>query len=629
MPERRGLWRVLELPGHLTNLELERAVLGVIAGDSARLEVARDILPGAVVFADERHLRIYGAMLRLADAGSGFDPVTLRASLKTAGELAACGGTEYLETLRDGQPRASRLEEYARGVHGLWRQRQAYIALVEIKSKFDVPGAFDDADPVDSALARLSGLDTSTGGLVFMDGPAIARRAMEILKAGAEGKSRGLSTGFPSLDHALGGGMLPGQLIVLGGRPSTGKSAFLENVILNVARERPVCMFSLEMSLDANIERLLAILGGVDPNRIRQGVIAQHEYGRLVEVVETLFASHLRMNDSSGITAHAVRAAVRREQARGGLGLVCIDYLQMMSAGSSSGRRDRRRDQELGDITKALKGIAVDLNVPVIVVASLNRGVESRTGNKRPILSDIRDSGEIESDADVVMFTYRDSMYNPESIVARGDQSMTPQDARTYQGMALQEGIALPPGVLPEPEEEVSMVKKGPGGRPYRVMVPKSQLRNGGVEEYREPRADARAPGADDPLIPRGVQDYIANLKGRGYSRERAQSEVFGDVWSKLRRDHPRLSAVSVQQALDRLFPANDLGFGGGGGMFGDAMNGRGGGPVGAGGGPGRGVGSGPARGGGGPVVVQTPNGPFAFPDQSAADQFRRAAGIP
>lgn len=399
------------VPGHLVNVEAERAVLGVLLGTPDRLEVARDVLAGPEVFSDERHRHIYSRMLVMADAGSGFDVVTLRAALRSSGEISDSGGADYLSTLRDGLPRSSRLEEYAQTVHGLHRQRQAYWALVELKSRFEVPGAFDGADPVDTAIGRLGALDTQTGGLAFLDGPAIAKRALELLAAGTEGKSRGLSTGFPTLDAALGGGLLPGKLYVVGGRPGTGKSALVENIALHIACSKTVCMFSQEMDANENIERFVAILSSIDMNRVRQGHVSQHEYSRLTHATEALFASHLRLNDSTGITGHAVRSAVRREQTRGNLGAVCVDYLQMMSP-SPGGRPGERRDIELGEITKQLKVLAKDLSVPVVLVASLNRGSENRTGDKRPHLSDLRDSGNIESDADVVLFTYRHSIYD-------------------------------------------------------------------------------------------------------------------------------------------------------------------------------------------------------------------------
>ena len=399
------------VPGHLINAEAERAVLGVLLGAPDRLEIARDVLSGPAAFSDERHARIYARMLSMADAGSGFDVVTLRGALSSAGELSACGGPEYVSGLRDGLPRASKLEEYTHTVHELYRQRQAYWTLVDLKSRFETPGAFDGADPVDTALGRLGALDAQTGGLAFLDGPAIAKRALELLAAGTEGKTRGLSTGFSALDAALGGGLLPGKLYVFGGRPGTGKSALVENIILHVTREKAACLFSQEMDIDENIERFVGILSAINMNRVRQGQISQYEYGRIVEAAERLFASHLRLNDVTGITSHAVRAAVRREQARGGLGLVAVDYLQLMSPGLGARQRDRR-DLELGEITKSLKVLSKDLAVPVILVASLNRGSENRTGDKRPHLSDLRDSGNIESDADVVLFTYRHSFYD-------------------------------------------------------------------------------------------------------------------------------------------------------------------------------------------------------------------------
>jgi replicative DNA helicase len=421
-----------EVPPHLVNLEQERAVLGVLLGSPERLEIARDILPTGSAFVDERHQRIYGHLLRLADAGSGFDVVTLRAALKASGEIGACGGDEYVSGLRDGLPRTSLLDEYVRRVHDLWRQRQAYLTLVELKAKFEAPGGFEDSDPVDVAVGRLTGLDAGTGGLSFLDGPAMSARALQLIQAGAEGMTRGLSTGFSSLDVALGGGLLGGKLYVVGGRPGTGKSALVENISLNIAARQTVCVFSQEMDSDENIERFVGILAGVNMNRVRQGAIAQPEYARIVDAAESLFASHLRLNDATGITAHSVRAAVRREQARAPLGAVVIDYLQMMSGGLQRRKTDRR-DQELGDITKGLKRMAKDLKIPVLLVASLNRGSENRTGDKRPHLSDLRDSGEIESDADVVMFTYRDELVNEKTE----DRNVTELIIRKGRGCAL------------------------------------------------------------------------------------------------------------------------------------------------------------------------------------------------
>lgn len=188
------------VPSHLISLETERAVLGVLLGAPDRLEIARDVLTHAQAFHDERHQRIYTHMLGLADAGSAFDVVTLRASLQASGEIQACGGPEYISGLRDELPRSSQLSVYANTVHDLSRQRQAYWTLVDLKSRFETPGAFDGGDPADLAIGRLGSLDVQTGGLLFLDGPAIAKRATELMSAGAEGKTRGLSTGFTTLD---------------------------------------------------------------------------------------------------------------------------------------------------------------------------------------------------------------------------------------------------------------------------------------------------------------------------------------------------------------------------------------------------------------------------------------------
>jgi replicative DNA helicase len=411
--------RVSDIPLHLMNLEAERSVLAVVLGASERLDVARDRIAAPGVFFDPKHQCIYSHMLKIADGGGRFDLVTLKASISAAGHMSVCGGADYLSHLGDGLPRSSQLEEYTRTVHGLWRERQTYLTLVALTSRFAVPGGFEDLDPLDAAMGELGGLDVAAGGLSFMDGEAMGRRALELLASSSVGERRGLSTGFPTLDGALGGGLQTGDLYIVGGRPASGKSALVGNIALNVARTRTVCMFSQEMDADENIERFVAILAGINMNNVRQGSIHQSDYARLTNACDDLMASRLRLNDSTGITAQAVRSAARREQARGDLGLVIVDYLQMMGTGPLARNRDRR-DQELGDTTLAMKNMAKELRVPVILVASLNRGPETRTGDKRPLLSDLRDSGQIESDADVVLFTYRDELYNKGPDVEKG-----------------------------------------------------------------------------------------------------------------------------------------------------------------------------------------------------------------
>lgn len=403
-----------DIPLHLVNLEREKAVLGVLLGAPDKLEIARDILATGTAFADERHQRIYTHILRLADSGSGFDVVTLRAALQASGDTSACGGEPYVTQLRDGYPRASMLEEYARGVHDLWCSRRAYFALADLKARFEQPGGFEDADPVEAVLGAFTQLDANNHkALTFIDGPGMSRRLMELAQAAAEGQMSGTSTGFPTLDASIRGGLQPGELFVVGGRPGTGKSALVANIALNIARDKTVIVFSQEMSSDENVERFGAILGGVDMSRVRQGRIAQSDYAKIVHAVGLLEQSNLKLNDACGITAHAVKAVVRRYQATGHVGAVVIDYLQQMSAGRER-QEHERRDQVLGAITKALKAMAKELRVPIVLVASLNRMSATRT-DKRPELWDLKDSGDIESDADVVLFTYRDEMVNPNS----------------------------------------------------------------------------------------------------------------------------------------------------------------------------------------------------------------------
>ncbi len=404
------------------NLEAEQALLGALLANNKAYERVSEFL-APEHFADPIHGRIYQAIARRIEAGQLADAVTLKAEFEHSGILAEVGGTAYLAQLLGAMVGIINAGDYGRAIHDSWIRRQ----LVDL-GEVVVNRAFGDEDAIDGraqieaaeqALFDLATRGSAEGGFITFD------RALTEAIAGAErafqrsGHVSGLSTGLRDLDQRLGG-LHPADLLILAGRPGMGKTALATKIAFGAALalraeaaggaapRAAAAIFSLEMSAEQLASRILAENARISGDRIRRGDIAQRDFDRFVEVSRTLTGLPLEIDDTPAITLSALRTRCRRLKRTRGLALVVVDYLQLMRP--AAGTRPENRVLEISQITQGLKAIANELAVPVIALSQLSRAVESRE-DKRPQLSDLRESGTIEQDADAVMFIYRDEYY--------------------------------------------------------------------------------------------------------------------------------------------------------------------------------------------------------------------------
>ncbi len=395
------------LPAHLL---AERSVLGSILMDHLALNHAAEIL-SPDDFHSDAHRKIYRAMVELAHNGRPVDFITLGEALERAGELEAAGGHAFLITLTDGLPRSVNVEHYARIVKDRAILRRLLNAAQVISNAClagseDSARILDEAEQLIFAIAEervkegLTGVGEITGPL------------LEKLDALHGAEITGLKTGYNDLDQVTAG-LQPSELIILAARPSMGKTSFAMNIVENVALllNKTCAVFSLEMSKVQLVLRMLCSTAKVNGQRMRMGFLDRGDMERLTLAAGRLAQAPIFIDDTAGIDIATLRAKCRRLKAERGLDMVVIDYLQLMSA---SGRAENR-NLEISTISRGLKGLAKELNVPVIALSQLSRASEQRKGEHRPILSDLRESGSIEQDADVVAFIYRDEYYNRES----------------------------------------------------------------------------------------------------------------------------------------------------------------------------------------------------------------------
>ncbi|MBE3556502.1 MAG: replicative DNA helicase [Firmicutes bacterium] len=392
-------------------VEAEQAVLGAILLDPVVLSIAREIV-SPEDFLHPPHRLIYEALLRLADTGAPIDMVTLVHELKQRNQLERVGGAHYLSELAMVVPSSAGVESYARIVEQAATLRRLVQAASEIAAE-GVDGKVSVDKLVDEAEQKILAISQRHVGRPFVALRDVLVETFEYLgqRQQARGGITGLSTGFPDID-ALTSGLQPADLIVVAARPSMGKTAFALNVCQHVAlqEQQTVALFSLEMSRVSLATRLLCARGNVDSFALRVGQLDESEWQRLSAAVGDLSEAPLYVDDSPGLTVAEIRSKCRRLQAEHGLGLVVIDYLQLLGGGGTI----ENRQQEISSISRGLKALARELNVPVIALSQLSRAVEARQ-EKRPMLSDIRESGSIEQDADVVAFIYRDDYYNPQT----------------------------------------------------------------------------------------------------------------------------------------------------------------------------------------------------------------------
>jgi replicative DNA helicase len=396
------------------NIEAEMSLIGAILIDADAIVRVADSID-ITDFYDERHQRIYEAVKKLYERHRPIDILTLSNQLRDDGFLEVVGGASYLTELTNYVPTAAHAEHYAEIVSDKALRRKL------IKASQDIVGiGYDEARPVKEIIEEAEvELFQVSQKHVKQDIESIEsilatsfERLDELHKSG--GKVRGVPTGFKDLDNVIAGWQ-KSDLVILAARPAMGKSVLALNFAHKVATksEMPVLYFSLEMGKDQLVDRMLAMESGVDAWNIRTGSLSNDDWERISTAMGTLAEAPIYIDDTAGITVSDLRTKARREQHKRQLGLIIVDYLQLMSGGSRFGS-EGNRVQEISEISRGLKSIARELNVPVIALSQLSRSVESRSP-QIPQLSDLRESGSIEQDADMVMFIYRDEYYNPEN----------------------------------------------------------------------------------------------------------------------------------------------------------------------------------------------------------------------
>lgn len=408
-----------------SNDRAEMALLGaLLANNKAYERVSEFLSPDH--FSDPVHGRIYQAIVRRVEQGQLADAVTLKAEFEHSGLLDEVGGTQYLADLLTSMVGIINAGEYGRVVYDTWLRRQLIeVGEVIVNDAFGAEPELDGKQQIEKAESELFRLATQGGA----DGGFVSfERALTEAIQGAErafrrsGHVSGLSTGLRDLDKKTGG-LHPSDLMILAGRPGMGKTALATKIAFGAARalmqdaqqanpeavaKGSVAVFSLEMSAEQLATRLLAEEARVSGDRIRRGEIGQRDFDRFVQVSRELQSLPLHIDDTPAITLSAMRTRCRRLKRTKGLSLVVVDYLQLMRP--SVGTKPESRVLEISQITQGLKAIAKELAVPVLALSQLSRAVESRE-DKRPQLSDLRESGTIEQDADMVLFVYRDEYY--------------------------------------------------------------------------------------------------------------------------------------------------------------------------------------------------------------------------
>ena len=421
--ERRG--RIREVPSGAESarvpphdLEAERAVIGaMLVSETAVAAVAERLTPED--FYSEVHRIIYTAMMRLYSRGEPIDQLTLTNELRSVGDFDKVGGRAYVFQIVESVPTAANASRYAEIVRGKALLRD----IIDVGSRI-AEDAFREPEDVDEALDAAEQLiyDVSNRTLREHLAPVseLAPGALEMIQRlyEAEGEVTGVESGFEDLDR-LTTGFHKSDLIILAARPAMGKTAIALNMIWHAAGTKglSVAIFSLEMSKEQLVQRLISQNTRIPAQALRSGNVRAEDWPKLVRGVAQVSRAPIWIDDTAGVTLMEIRAKVRRLQSQlkargeGALSLVVVDYLQLMVGQNN---RSENRQQEIAEISRGLKVLARDLDVPVLAIAQLSRAVEQRH-DKRPLLSDLRDSGALEQDADMVMFLYRDEYYNPDS----------------------------------------------------------------------------------------------------------------------------------------------------------------------------------------------------------------------
>ena len=395
------------------NLEAERSVLGaILLDDKAFLTVFESLKPED--FYLDSHRKIFERMVHLLNISHPIDLITLKEELQKANELEAAGGAAYLAGLTDGLPRALNIEYYA----AIVKEKSTLRRLIRVANEIMARGYRDD-DTAEEILQSAEKDIFDIAGRQFRTGfkevaPIVTRVTYEVEeRANQKTSITGLETGFIDLDKKTAG-LHPSDLIIVAARPGLGKTSLCLNIATHVAvrKKKSVGIFSLEMSEDQLVKRFISSEARIDQSRINTGQLNNDDWTRFHQVSEDIANARIYIDDTVNVPITELRTKARRLSLEKGLDLLIIDYLQLMS-GSGTNRYENRT-QEIAQISRGLKGIAKELNIPVIAVSQLSRAVETRRSNdKHPKLSDLRESGAIEQDADIVMFIYREEVEDP------------------------------------------------------------------------------------------------------------------------------------------------------------------------------------------------------------------------
>lgn len=391
-------------------LPLEEAVLGAIMLDKDALPIVLDIIRSESFYSDG-HKLIYKAMLRLFEKSQPVDLLTVTEELKKTGDLETIGGPYYLVELTNRVASAANIEYHARIISQKYIQRE----LITVSTKIirdayeDTTDVFQLLDDAEQGLFSITQQNLSRG---YESMGTLASRALKALEELAEKEDglTGIPTGFTDLDR-LTSGWQPSDLIIVAARPGMGKTSFTLSLARNAALDfkKGVALFSLEMSNVQLVHRLISMEAEIQGSKLRNGQLEEYEWQQLHSAIEKMSEAPIFIDDTPGINVFELRAKCRRLKMQHDIQLVIIDYLQLMSGGTDG--KNGNREQEISQISRALKGLAKELNVPVIALSQLSRAVETRGGSKRPQLSDLRESGAIEQDADIVSFIYRPEYY--------------------------------------------------------------------------------------------------------------------------------------------------------------------------------------------------------------------------
>ncbi len=407
--------QALKIPPH--SVEAEQSVLGGLMLDNNAWEQVADVLVEKDFYRRDHQL-IFNAIEHLMEKAQPVDVVTLAEYHDQRGELDKVGELAYLGTLARNTPSAANIAAYANIV----RERSILRQLIQIGNNIAnmafTPEGRNSEEMLDTAerhVFEIAEKGAKRGG-GFVQVKEVLSSVVDRIDQLFEQDSgiTGLPTGFIDFDEQTSG-LQPADLIIVAGRPSMGKTTFAMNIAENAAiqAKAPVAMFSMEMPADSLAMRLLSSLGRIDQHRLRTGKLNDEDWPRLTSAIQLLNDAPLFIDDTGGLSPTELRARARRLKREHGLSLIVVDYLQLMQ-GSSNGRQAENRATEISEISRSLKALAKELNVPVIALSQLNRSLEQRP-NKRPVMSDLRESGAIEQDADIIVFIYRDEVYNEDS----------------------------------------------------------------------------------------------------------------------------------------------------------------------------------------------------------------------